>query len=355
MNAQEQLKQKLLAKRSGISQGMFPDGFTLDEYQKQVEKILIGQKTTRQSEIFGKWAEGNGQTAANNVRIDKSILRNQKKERKISEARVDRLATNKPLLPKHVKGLTEGELLHRYDVSELVTLYEKSDDLTDLAKLHGNQVMVGSEGLKGALSKKIITSPEWMKKAGAFGVGLTATNLVNNLLFEEPLPTPIVLLEAAGVSYVGYKAAMPALAKQAENYTRKTYLAEKTERALQAKAKSPQAFQKLMKQSENIAGERLAKRQIQNIHRTTSVAKGAGLFIAGTALLDMANRAMNKAEEKHQIASQEKDIRNKQKEEKDRRERYRSGTSFGAVDTSTIVMDLFNERIGHHKMGNSKF
>ena len=96
MNAQEQLKQKLLAKRSGISQGMFPDGFTLDEYQKQVEKILIGQKTTRQSEIFGKWAEGNGQTAANNVRIDKSILRNQKKERKISEARVDRLATNKP-------------------------------------------------------------------------------------------------------------------------------------------------------------------------------------------------------------------------------------------------------------------
>ena len=162
MNAQEQLKQKLLAKRSGISQGMFPDGFTLDEYQKQVEKILIGQKTTRQSEILGKWAEGNGQAAANNARIDKSILRNQKKERKISEARVDRLATNKPLLPKHVKGLTEGELLHRYDVSELVTLYEKSDDLTDLAKLHGNQVMVGSEGLKGALSKKIITSPEWM-------------------------------------------------------------------------------------------------------------------------------------------------------------------------------------------------
>ena len=212
MNAKEQLKQKLLAKRSGISQGMFPDGFTLDEYQKQVEKILIGQKTTRQSEILGKWAEGNGQAAANNARIDKSILRNQKKERKISEARVDRLATNKPLLPKHVKGLTEGELLHRYDVSELVTLYEKSDDLTDLAKLHGNQVMVGSEGLKGALSKKIITSPEWMKKAGAFGVGLTATNLVNDLLFEEPLPTPIVLLEAAGVSYVGYKAAMPALA-----------------------------------------------------------------------------------------------------------------------------------------------
>ena len=355
MNAQEQLKQKLLAKRSGISQEMFPDGFTLDEYQKQVEKMLVGQKTTRQGEIFGKWAEGNGKTAADNARIDKSILRNQRKERKITDARVDRLATNKPLLPKHVKGLTESELFHRFDVSELATLYEKSDDLTDLAKLHGSQVMVGSEGLKGALSKKIITSPEWMKKAGAFGAGLTATNLVNDLLFEEPLPTPVVLLEAAGISYVGYKAAMPALAKQAESYTRKTYLAEKTEKAMQAKAKSPQAFQKLMKQSENIAGERLAKRQIQNIHRTTKVAKGAGLFIAGTALLDMANRAMNKAEEQQQVSSQERDIRNKQKEEKDRRERYRSGTSFGYVDTSTIVMDLFNERIGHHKMGNNKF
>lgn len=82
---------------------------------------------------------------------------------------------------------------------------------------------------------------------------------------------------------------------------------------------------------------------------------GAGMFIAGTAILDTSMKKMDKMEAQAQNKQLEKNLEKKSEEEKRKREEYRHGISFGHVDAGQIVMDMFNERTGHHKMGNSRF
>lgn len=81
---------------------------------------------------------------------------------------------------------------------------------------------------------------------------------------------------------------------------------------------------------------------------------GASIFIAGTTVLDSAMKKADKYEAKAQNEQLEKKLKEQSEEEKRKREEYRHGTSFGHIDAGQIVMDMFNERIGHHKMGNSK-
>ena len=356
---QENLKQRLRIRRSGISPAMIPEGVSLEEYQKAMENILSGKKLSQiglvEQSIIGKWAAANVAPRKEAAAIDKSIARHNRKEEKILYKRAERIRTNRPLTAKQVAGRTERELLHHFDKSELLQFYERGDDLNALAKIHGQNVPVGAEALKGKTARTIVGAPRALKAFGALAGGVATANLVNDVLFDEPLPTPIVLLEAAGISYVGYKAAMPALEKQASDYTRKAYTAQKAEKALMAKAQTPDAFKALMSKSETIAGERLAQRQVANMGKLTKGIKGAGLFIAGTSILHQLNKGVDKAEGRHQVRKQEKRQEKQAEEEAKKRERYRTGVSFGHVDTSKIVMDLFNERIGHHKMGNSRF
>lgn len=359
MTPQEQLKERLKASRAGLSKMSLPEGMTLEEYTSKTAEIISGKvdraKDPTANRIINQWNEGNIAQKKQNERVDRSIARHHNKEIGIADKRFERLQKNTPLKARQVIGKTPNELLRHYDISELVDFYDKSGDLSNLAKTHGNLVQVGSEEMIGRASNKIIASSKLIKGIGAFTGGLMTANLVNDMLFDEPLPTPVVLLEAAGIGYVGYRAAMPGIEKQADAFTRKAYTAQKTEQLMKAKAQTPDAFQALMAKSDEVSGARLANRQVKNIHRVGSTIKGAGLFIAGASILHQVSKQIDKQGGKDQIRKQEKRQKEKLKEEEKKREKYRTGVSFGKVDTSTIVMDLFNERIGHHKMGNSRF
>lgn len=95
--------------------------------------------------------------------------------------------------------------------------------------------------------------------------------------------------------------------------------------------------------------------QSKIISQGPKIMKGAALFIGTTSLLSTAMKVKDKAEEKAQTRSMEKRIKEDAKKEAEKKDRYQNDNSFRKVDTSDIVMDLFNERIGHHKMGNSRF
>lgn len=87
----------------------------------------------------------------------------------------------------------------------------------------------------------------------------------------------------------------------------------------------------------------------------TKATATAGLFIAGTAVADAAMKKADKFEAHQMNKKMEKNLERKAKEEERRRKEYRHGVSFGHADMGEVVMDMFKERTGHHKMGNSRF
>lgn len=83
---------------------------------------------------------------------------------------------------------------------------------------------------------------------------------------------------------------------------------------------------------------------------------GATLFIAGTSLLDSAMKRKDTYELAVQKKQGEDKLEKQRKQEEENRKNYRTGASItGPIDTGQLVFDLFNERTGHHKMGNSRF
>lgn len=82
----------------------------------------------------------------------------------------------------------------------------------------------------------------------------------------------------------------------------------------------------------------------------TALKVGGGIITAAT-LLDIGGAINDKREEKKMKAATEKQIREREKKEKDAYKQY----SYGYVDSGEILFELFNNRSGHHKMGNAKF
>ena len=67
-----------------------------------------------------------------------------------------------------------------------------------------------------------------------------------------------------------------------------------------------------------------------------------------------------KRKDAYELAVQKKQgedkLEKQRKQEEKNRKNYRTGASItGPVDTGQLVFDLFNERTGHYKMGNSRF
>lgn len=91
------------------------------------------------------------------------------------------------------------------------------------------------------------------------------------------------------------------------------------------------------------------------IKNAPKIMKGAALFIGTTSILSAALSESDKAEKKAQIRQMEKKAKEKVKEEKKKRKDHKIQNAFGNIDTSEIVMEMFEQRIGHHKMGNSRF
>lgn len=83
---------------------------------------------------------------------------------------------------------------------------------------------------------------------------------------------------------------------------------------------------------------------------------GATLFIAGTSLLDSAMKRKDTYEMAVQKKQGEDKLKKQAEKEEENRKNYRTGASITRpIDTSQLVFDLFNDRTGHHKMGNSRF
>jgi hypothetical protein len=69
------------------------------------------------------------------------------------------------------------------------------------------------------------------------------------------------------------------------------------------------------------------------------------------AVLDISNRLDQSKETARMVTDQEKKLAQRTTKEATSLKR----DSHDYVDVGEIVMEMFNERIGHHKMGNAKF
>lgn len=95
--------------------------------------------------------------------------------------------------------------------------------------------------------------------------------------------------------------------------------------------------------------------QSKVMNATPKIMRGAALYVGAATLLSGAMKLKDKAEVKQQTRESEKNIKEKEKKAKEQREKIQNKNSYGRVIPGDIVMDLFNERIGHHKMGNNRF
>ena len=107
--------------------------------------------------------------------------------------------------------------------------------------------------------------------------------------------------------------------------------------------------------SDTIAGVTPTKLQSKVIKTAPKIMKGAALFIGTTSLLSAAGKAKDKHETKAQVKQIEKRTKEQMKKEAEKKDKYQKKKSYNNIDAGQIVMDMFNQRIGHHKMGNSRF
>lgn len=83
---------------------------------------------------------------------------------------------------------------------------------------------------------------------------------------------------------------------------------------------------------------------------------GAALFIGATSILDAAMDKHSKNEAEFGVRQQMKDLEEKEREKKKRAGEYSTGVRFGQTpDMGKVVFEMFEERTGHHRMGNNKF
>lgn len=73
--------------------------------------------------------------------------------------------------------------------------------------------------------------------------------------------------------------------------------------------------------------------------------------IGVASVLDTSSALKSKTRENRMVAQQEENLIKKQNMMK----RNRESMGYGHVDFGQMAIDMFNDRIGHHKMGNSKF
>lgn len=82
---------------------------------------------------------------------------------------------------------------------------------------------------------------------------------------------------------------------------------------------------------------------------------GANIFIATTSMMDLAVSAKRNKEERATVKEQEEKLKKQEKEALKRRKEIRKRESVYSVNLGQTVLDMFEQRIGHHKMGNSRF
>src|SRR5690606_34392387 len=77
---------------------------------------------------------------------------------------------------------------------------------------------------------------------------------------------------------------------------------------------------------------------------------GLGAFALASAI-DTNNRLSQQREAERMVNQQERNLTRQMNAERQKQREQ----SYGYVDFGNIVHEMWNERIGHHKMGNAKF
>ena len=93
-------------------------------------------------------------------------------------------------------------------------------------------------------------------------------------------------------------------------------------------------------------------RQMKKWKFTRVAAIGTAAVVGTGTILHMANNRSNKKRAEEQVEEQE---RNQRRRERRARRYMYAGTGYEPETFNGFVQDMFNQRSGHHKMGNSKF
>lgn len=82
---------------------------------------------------------------------------------------------------------------------------------------------------------------------------------------------------------------------------------------------------------------------------------GAAIFVGATTLIDTALTVKERQETRQQVKQQEKNLEEDQKRQKERRKKGQQRRSMFHDTPQSLVFGMFENRSGHHKMGNNKF
>lgn len=104
--------------------------------------------------------------------------------------------------------------------------------------------------------------------------------------------------------------------------------------------------------SKSMRSKAKAESRMITAHGKLGTASKYGLAAVGiAAVLDVANHAKEDFDAKMITAQQQKANVDRQKKQKEKNKK----SSYGHIRDGEIVLDLFEARSGHHKMGNAKF
>lgn len=94
----------------------------------------------------------------------------------------------------------------------------------------------------------------------------------------------------------------------------------------------------------------------RKLMRGSKVAAGAAaMFIAGTTMMDIATGHARKKEADAMVKQQEKNEEEERKRNRKARKRQHRRTSSQRDTVQEFVFDAFENRTGHHNMGNARF
>ena len=90
----------------------------------------------------------------------------------------------------------------------------------------------------------------------------------------------------------------------------------------------------------------------KKVHSKLGVVAAIGMTtFASATILDISKDLNEKKKISRDLAQQEKQLQKKQNEER----KAQKSMAYGAMDLSNLNFDLFENRVGHYKMGNSKY
>ncbi len=371
LSPKEQLWKRRMAKEMGYSLPEIPENMPIEEYDRRVNAIRRDPQALpaeEYKELTDHWTE-NWKNQQNPKR--KSIERHEKrvqKEKKqafmeaqdglkgLSQEELEGFLTDKKRDKKQAKDWKTQHVANksadmRTIIRQATHANDESEALKELTEKYGKELLSPLEEFSEKMGRSLLDHPA-LRKTGVGVAGLLAAKALNNN-FKETNPLNSLPADVL-VGYGLYRGAEYGLSLMAEGTE------QLTQRKLQSQVLG-KSLQEAGKNLEEIAAEVFAERAIKEGQRSFRTGKkaigAAGLFIAGTSLLQGALDVHYKHETKREVKRRNKEEKEKMEQAaKDRKEQHYGRSFFQPdVDLGELAFDLFDNRTGHHRMGNARF